>query len=54
MAQVSPWHKAKSPTVYHDNTACHLGNNIERRNRRSGRAGLRLCDECRRVKGKRN
>ncbi len=46
MARRSPWHSIKAP-VYHNNTECNTGNNIERENIRSGDGGKRLCDECR-------
>jgi len=32
MARVSPWH-AVNANVYHDNTKCTEGNNIEKGNR---------------------
>ena len=43
--KVSPWHSAKG-SVYHDNTDCNTGNNIEAENRREGTGGLPKCDEC--------
>ena len=48
MPRTSPWH-ADSADVYHNNTACTLGNNIERRNRREGTGGKRQCDPCKRL-----
>ena len=32
--------------VYHNNTKCTEGNNIEARNRRSGTGGKPLCQHC--------
>lgn len=42
----APWH-AVSSDVYHDNSDCHTGNNIERENMRSGTGGKKLCSTCR-------
>lgn len=39
------WHSVLRP-VYHNNTACTEGNNIERRNLRSGTGGKPLCRKC--------
>jgi transposase-like protein len=49
--QTSPWHSVKpnAPRVYHDNTECNTGNNIERENRRSGTDGRPKCQECDRL-----
>jgi len=44
----SPWHSAKG-RVYHNNTECNTGNNIETENKRSGTGGKRLCHECNRL-----
>jgi hypothetical protein len=51
MAKVSPWHsKLKSDRpVYHDNTECTEGNNIERENRVPGTGGRPKCDHCERL-----
>lgn len=48
MAKTAPWHSIKrsDAPVYHDNTSCKTGNNIERENRRSGTGGRRRCREC--------
>ena len=48
MAKKSPWHSIKRD-VYHNNTDCNTGNNIERENIRSGTGGKRLCKECAKV-----
>ena len=48
MPKASPWHSVKpnDPQVYHNNTKCTEGNNIEAKNRRSGTGGRRLCKRC--------
>ena len=48
MAKCSPFHSVKG-TVYHDNTSCTEGNNIEPENRRSGTGGKPKCDHCKRL-----
>lgn len=48
MTKTSPWH-AKDSDVYHDNTKCTEGNNIEPRNKLSGTGGKRKCDHCQRL-----
>ena len=45
MSRKSPWHSIKQP-VYHDNTNCNTGNNIEKENLRQGTGGHPLCKEC--------
>lgn len=51
MPKTSPWHSVKKndPNVYHDNTKCTEGNNIEPENRRSGTDGRPLCKSCDRL-----
>lgn len=44
--KTSPWHSVKQ-YVYHNETACPEGNNIERENRRNGTGGKPLCNRCR-------
>jgi hypothetical protein len=39
------WHSIKSE-IYHDNTACNTGNNIEPEHLRQGTGGKPLCNEC--------
>jgi hypothetical protein len=39
------WHSVLRP-VYHNNTACDTGNNIERENLRLGTGGKDLCRKC--------
>ena len=50
MAKKAPWHSVKSD-VYHDDTDCNTGNNIERENLRSGTGGKPKCSECKRLNG---
>ncbi len=45
MPRRAPWHSVKQP-VYHNNSNCNTGNNIERENVRQGTGGKRLCKEC--------
>jgi hypothetical protein len=50
MAKVAPFHSKKpGTTVYHDNSSCTEGNNIERENRVSGTGGRNKCDHCKRL-----
>jgi len=42
------WHSSRS-AVYHDNTLCRTGNNIEEEYLRPGRGGRRRCAECQRI-----
>jgi hypothetical protein len=46
--KTSPFHSIKQYTrnVYHNDTLCTEGNNIETENRRPGTAGRPLCDRC--------
>ena len=48
MAKVSPFHSIKQ-SVYHNDTRCTEGNNIERENLRSGTGGKPLCHHCQRL-----
>lgn len=45
MAKVSPFHSVKQ-TVYHNNSSCTEGNNIEKENLRPGTGGKPLCSRC--------
>jgi hypothetical protein len=45
MPQKSPWHSTKQ-VVYHDNTECSTGNNIESENLAQGTGGKPKCREC--------
>lgn len=42
---ITEWHGV-GREVYHNNTACTEGNNIEIENIRKGKGGLRLCKRC--------
>jgi len=48
MPKKSPWHSVKKDLhpVYHNNSECNTGNNIEKENIRQGTDGRPLCDEC--------
>lgn len=48
MSIKTPWHSVKQ-NVYHNNSECKTGNNIEEENIRSGTGGKRLCWECARL-----
>jgi hypothetical protein len=47
MPHKSPWNSTKSD-VYHNNSSCETGDNIEQANVQQGTGGKRLCDECER------
>jgi hypothetical protein len=49
--RIAPWHSAKETdrSVYHDNTGCTEGNNIEARYRRAGSDGRPKCSHCSRL-----
>lgn len=48
MSKVSAWHSKlpNDPRVYHNDTDCNTGNNIETENRVEGTGGRPLCAEC--------
>lgn len=48
MAKVNPFHSVKpnASNVYHDNSSCTEGNNIETENKRSGTDGRPKCASC--------
>ena len=47
MPKVSPFHSTEPGCeVYHNNSACVDGNNIERKYRASGTGSKRLCSRC--------
>ena len=48
MPRVAAWHSIKS-NVYHNNTNCNTGNNIEWENHRVGTGGKAICAECARL-----
>jgi hypothetical protein len=49
--RTNPWHSAKpgARPVYHDETRCTEGNNIETQYRRDGTGGHRKCEHCTRI-----
>lgn len=48
--QKGPWHSKEPETeVYHDNTECTEGDNIESYNLERGKDGLRKCAHCARL-----
>ena len=47
MSKKLPWNADESD-VYHNNTDCNTGNNIEDENLNRGAGGKRLCKECKR------
>lgn len=50
MAVKKSWHSDEEGTeVYHNNTDCNTGNNIERENLEHGTGNHRLCKECKRL-----
>jgi hypothetical protein len=51
--KASPWHSKTHwhRPVYHDETRCPEGNNIEPHNRVSGKGGRPKCDRCIRISG---
>jgi hypothetical protein len=54
MARTSPWHSTKPGTkVYHDNTDCPEGNNIEHKYSAPGKGGKRKCKRCKKLGRKR-
>lgn len=51
MAKVAAFHSKKESArkVYHNNSSCTEGNNIEKENRVSGTGGRPLCNHCDRL-----
>jgi hypothetical protein len=51
MSKVNPFYSTapNDPKVYHNNSSCTEGNNIEKQNLRQGTGGYPLCDHCRRL-----
>jgi len=49
--KVPAWHSVRitDREVYHDNTSCTEGNNIEDKYRRPGTNGRRQCNHCARL-----
>jgi len=49
MAKKSAWHSSEpGAKVYHNDTECNTGNNIEKENVERGEGEKRLCKECKR------
>ena len=46
--KTNPWHSKKETDrkVYHDNTSCTEGNNIEKQNVQSGTGSRPRCQHC--------
>lgn len=54
MAKVTAYYSAKPETkVFHDESGCTEGNNIESWNVRPGEGGKRRCDRCERLRASR-
>jgi hypothetical protein len=53
MSKISPWHSTRStdPPVYHDESTCTEGNNIEPKYRAAGTGGRRKCERCQKISG---
>ncbi len=49
--KVEPFHSKLQTSVYHDESKCEVGDNIESWNKVKGTGGLRKCDECTRISG---
>lgn len=49
--KVSAWHSVRvtDKSVYHDDTLCTEGNNIESHYRRAGTDGRPKCEHCKRL-----
>jgi hypothetical protein len=54
MPKIDPWHSKKpNSKVYHDNSKCHLGNNIEKENWVSGKGSKQYrCNVCEKLNNK--
>ena len=46
MAKVAPFHSKLDTEVYHDQSGCKVGDNIQPENKVSGTGGGRRCDRC--------
>lgn len=49
--KTSPWHSSVTKDVYHDETQCETGDNIQPENKVQGDGGLPKCSECTRISG---
>lgn len=48
--KISPFYSSRPGTsVYHNNKKCTEGNNIEKKYKKSGTGGHRLCSHCARI-----
>lgn len=47
------WHSKLQTSVYHNNTDCKVGDNIQPENVLPGRGGKKLCDTCKNLNSKR-
>ncbi|MCG9678947.1 hypothetical protein [Vibrio sp. Isolate24] len=53
MAKVNLFHsKMPGTAVYHDESTCDVGNNIETRNKQKGTGGKRKCARCKEIQAK--
>jgi hypothetical protein len=46
MAKKRPWHTKAKTKVYHNDSRCTEGDNIQKRNLAKGTGGHRLCKSC--------
>lgn len=51
LKEFSSWHSIKGE-VYHDNSKCTKGNDIEEENWRRGTGGKKYCDYCKELAAK--
>lgn len=51
--KIAPWHSIRStdPPVYHDESKCTEGDNIQSQYRRPGTGGRRKCKRCSEISG---
>lgn len=54
MSKIKPWRSKKPQAkVYHDNSKCHLGNNIEKANMLPGKGNKQYrCNTCKKLNNK--
>ncbi|MEX0682149.1 MAG: hypothetical protein WD904_01525 [Dehalococcoidia bacterium] len=53
MSKTAPWHSSREydKNVYHDESKCTEGDNIQPQYRVPGTGGRPKCDHCRRISG---
>lgn len=51
MAKTNPWYSTLTLDVHHDETTCHVGNNIESENVAQGTGNLPKCSICKDISG---